>query len=51
MRFSTALERLRAGDTDAFTRPLTDSYHDVWMQLHEDLLLTMGRERSSADGS
>ncbi len=51
VRFSTALERLRAGDIDAFTRPLTDSYHDIWMQLHEDLLLTMGRERSSADGS
>ena len=50
-RFSEPSERLRAGDTDAFTRPLTDSYHDVWMQLHEDLLLTMDRERSSADGS
>ena len=31
--------------------PLSDSYHDVWMQLHEDLLLTLGRDRSTADGS
>jgi hypothetical protein len=50
-RFSRALQRLRAGDLDALTTPLTDSYHDVWMQLHEDLLLTLDRERSSADGS
>ena len=50
-RFARALERLQAGDLDAFTMPLRDSYHDVWMQLHEDLLLTLGRDRSGTDGS
>lgn len=26
-----------------------DSYHDIWMELHQDLLLTTGREREAAD--
>jgi len=48
-RFDTALIRLRSGDADAFTKPLTGSYHDVWMHLHEDLLLTLARPRSEPD--
>lgn len=50
IRFSAALERVRAGDMTAFTRPMSNSYHDVWMELHEDFLLTLGRERAEADG-
>ena len=49
-RFSAALERVRAGETAAFARPMCASYHDVWMELHEDFLLTLGRERAAADG-
>ena len=49
-RFAKALARLRAGDLGAFTRPLSGSYHDVWMELHQDLLDTLGRSRSAADG-
>jgi hypothetical protein len=41
---------LADGDTAAFARPMSHSYHDVWMELHEDLLLTLGRERDAADG-
>jgi hypothetical protein len=48
-RFDAALIRLRAGDADAFAKPLTGSYHDVWMHLHEDLLLTLGLARSDRD--
>jgi DNA-binding PadR family transcriptional regulator len=48
-RFATALERLRSGDDSAFARPMSDSYHDVWMELHEDLVTTLGRERTDAD--
>ncbi len=48
-RFAAALHRLQAGDPKAFTMPLTGSYHDVWMLLHEDLLVTLGRERSTSD--
>ena len=48
-RLGAAVDRLRAGDRDAFTRPLSDSYHDVWMELHEDLIVTLGLERTAAD--
>jgi hypothetical protein len=46
-RLSDALARIEEGDTDWFTSPRLDSYHTVWMQLHEDLLLALGIERSS----
>ncbi|BBG02770.1 MULTISPECIES: hypothetical protein [Pseudonocardia] len=49
-RFAAALTRVRAGENEAFARPMSNSYHDVWMELHEDLLLTLGRERDAADG-
>lgn len=49
-RFASALERLQAGDNDAFTMPLTGSYHDVWMELHQDLLVTLARNRGADDG-
>lgn len=45
-----AVERLRQGDPDALAKPLSHSYHDVWMELHEDLLNSLGRETSEADG-
>ncbi len=34
------------GAADWFTSPRIDSYHTVWNQLHEDLLLALGRSRS-----
>lgn len=49
-RFEAALGRFAAGDHDALAKPLTGSYHDVWMELHEDLLVTLGRERTAKDG-
>jgi hypothetical protein len=45
-RLDAALGKLQAGDIDWFTKPLIDSYHTVWFQLHEDLLNTLGIERS-----
>jgi DNA-binding MarR family transcriptional regulator len=48
--FTAALDRLRSGDNRALAAPLSGSYHDHWMELHQDLLSTLGRERSSADG-
>jgi hypothetical protein len=48
--FTEALARLRHGDTRALAAPLAASYHDYWMELHQDLLSTLGRERSTADG-
>lgn len=48
--FSDALRRLLDGDRRAFAAPLSASYHDAWMELHQDLLSTLGRDRSAADG-
>ncbi|MBV8980024.1 MAG: transcriptional regulator [Acidimicrobiia bacterium] len=48
-RLSTAVERIEAGDRDWFTKPLIDSYHTVWFELHEDLLSTLGKERASEE--
>jgi hypothetical protein len=45
-RLATARAKVEAGDTDWFTKPLIDSYHTVWFELHEDLLVTLGIERS-----
>jgi hypothetical protein len=46
-RLDSCVERLLAGDTTAFTAPLADSYHTVWFELHQDLLLTLGLARES----
>jgi hypothetical protein len=40
-----ALEKLDAGDDAWLASPLIDSYHTVWMHLHQDLLLTIGMSR------
>ena len=50
-RLSQPLESFRGGDGAALARPMSESYHDVWMELHEDLLTTMGQTRSDTDGS
>jgi hypothetical protein len=49
-RFDSALARVQAGENAAFARPMADSFHDAWMELHQDLLLSLNRERSAADG-
>ncbi|MGB5756426.1 MAG: hypothetical protein WBM50_05885 [Acidimicrobiales bacterium] len=46
-RFSTALAGVVAGEIDWFTKPTIDSYHTVWFELHEDLLVTLGIDRAS----
>lgn len=48
-RLAAALDRIRGGDNGAFARPMADSYHDIWMELHQDLLLSLRRERSAHD--
>ncbi len=35
------------GETDWFTSPRIDSYHTVWNQMHEDLLLALGIPRTT----
>ena len=46
-RLAHALDRVHAGEHDWFTKPMIPSYHPVWFELHEDLLATLGIERSS----
>lgn len=46
-RLSRALDRVLDGDGGWFTQPLIDSYHTVWFELHEDLLATLGIDRSA----
>ncbi len=46
-RLAEALQRVRSGDCDWFTKPMIPSYHTVWFELHEDLLATLGIERGS----
>jgi hypothetical protein len=45
-RLANALARARAGGLDWVTKPLIDSFHTVWFELHEDLLATLGRRRA-----
>ena len=45
-RFAAARRLVEAGERDWFTRPLIDSYHTIWFELHEDLLATLGLERN-----
>ena len=45
-RLRAALTRVDDGDREWFTSPRLDSFHTVWMQLHEDLLLALGRDRA-----
>jgi len=51
-RFDNAIARLREGDHTFIARPITDSYHTVWFELHEDLigLLGLSREQEAASG-
>ncbi len=45
-RLAAAEARVQAGEHKQFTGVMCDSYHDVWMELHEDLILTLGIDRT-----
>jgi hypothetical protein len=49
-RMAEAAQRFAGGDPSALARPLARSYHDVWMELHEDFLVTLNRQRDASDG-
>jgi hypothetical protein len=48
-KLQTALDNVRAGDTIWLSRPLIDSYHTVWFELHEELILATGLTRETED--
>jgi pyruvate, orthophosphate dikinase len=47
-RLQQALAEIRDGDHTMVAAPIKDSYHTVWFELHEDLLLLSGRERTES---
>lgn len=47
-RLRYALARLDEGERAWFVSPRCDSYHTVWMQLHEELLVALGLPRDGA---
>jgi hypothetical protein len=49
-RLTGSLSRLEEGETRMFTGVMCGSYHDVWMELHEDLVQLLGVDRH-AEGS
>jgi predicted transcriptional regulator len=46
-KLQKALDRVKAGDTAWLSRPIIDSYHTVWFELHEDLILAAGLTREA----
>lgn len=46
-RLDNALNRVLGGDLNWFTKPSLDSYHEVWFELHEDLLVSLGIDRAA----
>lgn len=46
-RFAHAVRMLREGDQSFVARPVADSYHTLWFELHEDLIGLLGRTRAA----
>ncbi len=46
-RLRAARTQVEEGERDWFTSPRIDSYHTVWMELHEHLLVALGIERGT----
>lgn len=47
-KLAAALDKVKAGETAWLTRPLIDSYHTVWFELHEELIAAAGLTREEA---
>jgi pyruvate,orthophosphate dikinase len=47
IRLDTAISAVQRGDHAFIARPIADSYHTVWFELHEELLGVLGRDRGS----
>ena len=46
----TLADRVASGDTKQFTGVMSESFHDIWMELHEDLIVLQRIDRT-AEGS
>ncbi|TMD67087.1 MAG: hypothetical protein E6I84_04175 [Chloroflexi bacterium] len=45
-RLDRALTAAKGGDQRFVASPRVDSYHGVWFELHEELILLAGRSRA-----
>jgi len=45
-RFAAAMTGIDEGRHDLVSSPMADSVHNIWFEFHEDLLRTLGRERT-----
>ena len=45
-RLAATRRLVEVGEAKMFTGVMCGSYHDVWMELHEDLILTQGIDRA-----
>ena len=45
-RLQEALDKFDDGEPNWLASPLVDSYHTVWMQLHQELILMLGLTRA-----
>ena len=50
-RLEYAMGQVLSGDINWFTKPSLDSYHEVWFELHEDLLVTLGIDRAAEEAN
>lgn len=46
-KLQRALDKVRAGDVAWLSRPMIDSYHTVWFELHEELIGAAGLTREA----
>jgi DNA-binding MarR family transcriptional regulator len=46
-KLQKALDKVKSGDTAWLARPLIDSYHTVWFELHEELISAAGVTREA----
>jgi hypothetical protein len=44
--FAEALAKVQSGEIEWFTKPMIESYHTIWFELHEDLLASLGLDRA-----
>lgn len=47
--FAEAIEKVESGDVDALTGAIGPTYHNLWFELHEDLLRMLGRSRADEE--
>lgn len=45
-RLGRAIDQVVAGDTSKFTGVMCESFHDIWMEMHEDLIVLQGIDRA-----